>query len=205
MELSKLPRIYLKEYKWNDLVYKPNSYTDPSTNIEYDLSHMKEMTTPLKYEYKNNNGDKEKGDVDVNVVFSPHCYTSELQAEDPRPVLVTDIYSDGSEKKRVFDLKRYEYSKRLVFVIKAISHKLCKESAVKGKALRLEDPDKKNPKKGVYILFKVRESKGTVKMYVETAHERRNEPYGFHAKNHAKKYMLILGDIIKSLNDKAST
>lgn len=192
-------RTYRKEYKWNEKIYRNNKHINLETGVEYDLSHMLPMSATLVFEYKNEENEKVKGEITANVIFDPHCYTSEIVENDPRPTLVTDIYSDGTTSIRGFDINRYNYSKNLPLIIKGLSHKMCKESTIFGKAIRLEQQDKQNPKKGVYILLKTRiNKKSKLEIFVETAHYRNNEPHEANLKKPPKKYMLILGDIIKA-------
>ena len=78
--------------------------TSPSTEW---WTHMSSFTTPLKYEFKDlkNPKNKHKGELDVQVIFDPHCYTSEKKAGDNRDTLVTDHYDDGSHKERALLLR----------------------------------------------------------------------------------------------------
>lgn len=188
-----------RNYQWNDAVYKNSQYVDPSTDAVYDLSHMDPMYISLPYEYKDELNEKVKGVINAKVTFDPHCYTSEITTNDTRPTLITDNYNDGSQIKRGLDSKRYEYSKYLRLVISNLSHKICRESTTRGKAIRLEQQDRQNPRKGIYILLKTKlnQKNNELEIFVETAHYRNNEPFEADLKKIPKKYMLILGDMIK--------
>ena len=188
-----------ERFAWNNAVYRQQSYTDSKTGLSYCLKHMSSFTTPLKYEFKDlkNPKNKHKGELDVQVIFDPHCYTSEKKAGDNRDTLVTDHYDDGSHKERAFDLERYTYSHALVKIIKNLSHKVCRESQIFGKAIRLEDKDKKNPLAGVYIVMKLRKRDEKLTLYVETAHYRTNEPYDAKLKRIDERYMLIFGRLLR--------
>jgi hypothetical protein len=186
-------------FAWNTAVYRQQTYTDSQTGESYCLKHMSSFTTPIKYEFKelNNPKEKRKGVLDVLVVFDPHCYTSAKTPDDKRDTLVTDHYNDGSYQERAFDLERYKYSHALVKIITNLSYKTCRESQVPGKAIRLEDRDKKNPLAGVYVVMKLRPRDKKLTLYVETAHYRTNEPYDAKLKKVEEKYMLILGRLLR--------
>ena len=184
------------EYIWNMDVYREQAYLD-SSNVKYCLKHMATVTLPFLYQFKTSTGERKKGEIDIVVSFNPHCYTRSRNDNDIEPSLVTDHYSDGSRSDRVFDQKRYNYSLGLIKVIKNLSHKVCRSSRVVGKAIRLEDRDRHNPRKGVYIIMKLRRHGGTLRLYVETAHERNNEPYDAQLDKAEEKYMLILGRYLR--------
>lgn len=191
-------RTYRKNYRWNENVYHNHKYTDPQTGEVYDLSHMRDSQVKLIYSYKNEKNENVKGEIDAKIKFDHHCYTSEMkEEEEERPILVTDCYSDGSTKNRAFDLQRYNYSLALPKVIKGLPHKLCMESKNKGKAIRLEQQDRRNPRQGIYILLKTRITSNGIELFVETAHHRNNEPHEANLQKTPKRYMLILGDMIK--------
>ncbi len=189
----------IKNREWNKQLYKNKTYTDPDTGEVYDLSHMSNMKTSLKYEFKNNK-DKVKGEVDVNVVFDNHCYTREINDDEEVEILVTEEFC-GKIQNRCFDLERYEFSKKLPFIINNLSFKTCMESRASGKSIRLEEAkDKNRPHKGVYIFLKARayENSKTLTLYVETAHKRDLLPSDVRVKDIPRRYMQILGDLVKN-------
>jgi hypothetical protein len=190
-------RTYRTEYRWNESVYSDHTYTDPKTGITYDLSHMKDALVKLSYSYKNEQRENVKGEIDAKIKFDHHCYTSEMKGDDDRPILIIDYYNDGSKKNRAFDLQRYNYSLHLPRVIKELPHKQCRESKKKGKAIRLEQQDRRNPRQGIYILLKTRINTNGIELFVETAHHRNNEPHEADLQKTPKRYMLILGDMLK--------
>ncbi len=187
-----------KKREWNEQLYKDKSYTDPESGIVYDLSHLSDMTTSLQYEFKDNK-DKVKGKIDVKVVFDNHCYTREINDGEEVETLVTEEFC-GKVQNRCFDLERYEFSKKLPFIIKSLSFKTCMESKVSGKSIRLEEPERNSPHKGVYIFLKARayENSKTLTLYVETAHKRNSTPSDVRVKNVPRRYMQILGDLVKN-------
>lgn len=185
-----------ERYVWNNAVYSKRTYTDSQTGDSYCLQHMSTVTIPLTYEFKDGE-EKYKGQIDVKVIFDPHCYTSVKKDNDTRDTLVTDHYSDGSTEERALDIDRYNYSRGLVKVISNLSHKMCRESRIFGKAIRLEERDKRNPRSGIYILMKMRKTGNNLTLYVETAHHRTNEPFDVQLKNRDERYMLILGRMLR--------
>lgn len=190
--------IRIKE-EWNHTVHANNTYTDEN-DIHHCLKHMQNIkNSNIKFEFKDGKN-KHKGTVLVDIVFDHHCYTRERTIGDQKiPTLVTDIYSDGSTKERIFDSKRYNYSFTLVNILKNISHKMCRASRIQGKAIRLENRDKQRPAKGTYILMKLKNKSGKLILYVETCHERTNEPFDLKLEKKDDRYMLILGRWLKDL------
>lgn len=186
-----------KKREWNELLYQNKSYTDPISGVVYDLSHLSNMTTPLQYEFKDDEGKKHKGKIDVNVVFDNHCYTREINSGESVEILVSEEFA-GKTQIRCFDLERYEFSKKLPWIIKNLSFKTCMESKISGKSIRLEDPEKTHPYKGVYIFLKARayEDSKTLTLYVETSHKRNSTPRD--VKSTPRRYMQILGDLVKN-------
>lgn len=186
-----------EKYSWNSEVYNEKVYTDSKTGVSYCLKHMSTSTIPLKYEFKDGT-EKYKGELDVTVVFDHHCYTSSKKHGDARETLVTDHYNDGSFEERAFDMERYQYSHTLVKVISNLSYKMCRESRVVGKAIRLEDRDSRNPRSGIYILMKLRKTDNKpLTLYIETAHHRTNEPSDAQLKAQDERYMLIFGRMLR--------
>lgn len=185
-----------ERYEWNRAVYRQQTYRNSQTGEPFCLRHMTTQTFPFKYEFKQGS-EKYKGSIDVKVVFDPHCYTSVKGDEDTRETLVTDHYNDGSTQERALDPERYRYSQNLVKVIQNLSHKMCRESRMFGKAIRLEERDRQNPMTGVYILMKLKRMPSGLTLYVETAHHRTNEPFDVKLKDKDERYMLILGRLLR--------
>lgn len=194
---------------WNVTVYDTNSktYTDPVSGKDYALSHLSGIDNhSMKFETKIEQ-EKVKGSIDVRVVFDHHCYTREKNATDTLPVLVTDKYDDGTQKERVFDVSRYDFTFNLLNIIKNIDHKLClgsRRNLKANKVIRVEHRDKRNPRKGTYIVMKMKrfssDSMGFT-LYVETCHARNNMPPGMDLSNVERKHMLILGDWLKEQHE----
>ncbi|MDE9433467.1 hypothetical protein KKJ10_14330 [Xenorhabdus bovienii] len=186
-----------RTHTWNKQVYSNKTYIHPETGENFDLSHMTPKIISIKYEYHDERKNKIKGELNVQVIFSYHCYTKSLKKGENNTILVTE-YEDGVIKEhRIFDQSRYQYSFTLLGIILNISYKLCRESRIKGKVIRLKEKDKTNPAKGIYIIMKLKAKKEELILYVETAHYRKNEPYNAQLRKETRRFMLILGDMLK--------
>lgn len=191
-----MKKVIRKQHEWNNACYRNKEFTDPTTGAVFDFSHMVTKEIELEYIYKDDKKNKIKGKIKALAVFDHHCYTSEINENDDRVTLVTDMYSDGSAVNRGFDQERYTYSHKLLKVIENLSSKLCRESRILGKSIRLEDRDIRNPKCGVYIIIKARPKPNNLMLYIETAHYRNNEPEEADLRKEPRKYMFILGDLL---------
>ncbi|MBD2790716.1 hypothetical protein [Xenorhabdus szentirmaii] len=163
-----------RTYKWNEQVYRNRTYTHPETKKLFNLSHMAPKTIKVRYEYSDTFKNKIKGELYVRVIFSHHCYTKTIQNTDEKTVLVTEYENGVIKEQRIFDETRYKYTFMLLDVITNISYKICRESRLKGKVIRLEEKDRSNPQKGIYIIMKLKAKDESLFLYVETAHYRNN-------------------------------
>lgn len=84
---------------------------------EYDLQHLHPRTVVYTQPEKGANPPR---NYTVDVIFSLHCFTRGLENENSDPGL---LYSDSRET-RIFDLRRYELSKRLPGIIANLT--ICK-------------------------------------------------------------------------------
>ncbi|EPK3358357.1 hypothetical protein AB7W86_23320 [Providencia rettgeri] len=184
-------------YSWNTEVYHEREYFAPD-GTRYQLDHLSNQTHTYTYKYRDNNGERKKGSIDIEVRYDPHCFTHERKDGEVTPALSLDEFDDGSTKDRVFDHERYVNSFQLVQSIQYLSRKNCKESRIKGKALYFKQQDKQKPKYGLYVILKVRNISGRLVMFVETAHNRNNEPYKLSLSNKEETYDIILGRLIYS-------
>ncbi|MGM8474744.1 restriction endonuclease, partial [Enterobacter hormaechei subsp. steigerwaltii] len=156
------------------------------------------------------------GGIDGQVIIGKYRYL--IQAKRYRGHIALqhvqefdDKYDDGTKKERVFDLERYNFTFNLLNIIKNIDHKLClgsRRNLKANKVIRVEHRDKRNPKKGTYIVMKMKrfssDSMGFT-LYVETCHARNNMPPGIDLSNVERKHMLILGDWLKEQHEDVIT
>ncbi|MDC9581736.1 hypothetical protein PSI15_09185 [Xenorhabdus sp. PR6a] len=152
----------------------------------------------IKYEYNDSLKHKVKGESQVKVIFSHHCYTKTIQEDEESTILITEYENGIIKEYRTFDNVRYKYTFILLEVIVNISYKICRESRLKGKIIRLEEKDRNNPHRGIYIIMKLKVKKEELFLYVETAHYRNNEPINAQLKKESRRFMLILGDMLKN-------
>ncbi|WP_323857509.1 hypothetical protein [Xenorhabdus doucetiae] len=187
-----------KTYKWNEQVYCNRTYIHPETKESFELSHMAPKIIKIKYEYNDSLKHKVKGELQVKVIFSHHCYTKTIQKDEESTILITEYENGIIKEHRTFDNVRYKYTFILLEVIVNISYKICRESRLKGKIIRLEEKDRNNPHRGIYIIMKLKVKKEKLFLYVETAHYRNNEPINAQLKKESRRFMLILGDMLKN-------
>jgi hypothetical protein len=200
-------------YKWNTATYTNRTYTDPN-GVQFSLDDFDNQTYTYAYKYRDKDGNRKKGSIDIEVRFDPHCFTREKEAGDTQPALSYDVYDDNSTTERVFDDTRYKNKNNLINAIKHLSNKDCKESRTLGKALYFKQENPKKPSFGMYVVIKVKRKGNTLVMYVETAHNRNNEPYKLGLSDKKETYSIILGRLISQTwpdllpapeNEKAST
>lgn len=185
-------------YKWNTATYQNRTYTDPD-GVEFSLLDFDNQTYTYSYKYRDEEGNRKKGSIDIEVRFDPHCFTREREAGETQPALSFDEYDDHSKTERVFDRVRYENRTTLINAIKHLSNKDCKESRVTGKALYFKQENPKNPRFGLYVIIKVKRKGDRLVMYVETAHNRNNEPYKLGLSDKTETYSIILGRLISEV------
>lgn len=183
-------------YRWNKDVYCDRTYIAPCGK-KYSLEHLRTTTHNYKFKYRDDEGKRQKGNIDVEVRYDTHCFTSKRKDGDTTPALSFDDFNDGSNIERVFDLQRYENSHILVQTIKHLTRKNCKESRITGKALYFKQQDKRRPRYGLYVILKIRNESGKLVMFVETAHTRPNTPPKLDLSDREETYDIILGRLIK--------
>ena len=182
---------YKTHFEWNVAVYAERVYTDPDGNT-YDLSHTATQTHRFKYKYREN-GQRQSGDIEIDVHFDPHCFTREKVPGDTAPTLVIDQFNDGTTTDRVFDSQRYADSLYLAQIIPHLSNKDCQESRQNGKVLYFKRKDNRGKDYGLYVILKLRRQGNNVVMFVETAHTRSNVPYKMNVKPQKETFSIILG------------
>lgn len=185
---------YKTHFDWNAAVYAGRVYTAPDGST-YDLTHTNTQTYTFKYSYREQ-GKRQKGSIDIEVRFDPHCFTREKKDSDTEPTLVIDQFNDASSSERVFDLQRYQDSLYLAQVIPHLSNKDCQESLQDGKVLYFKRKNGQGQDYGLYVILKLRRKHGKLLMFVETAHTRRNLPYKMKLKPMKETFAIILGRML---------
>lgn len=139
----------------------------------YDLSHLHPFST--RYEQPSKDG-KPTRIYKVDVEFSLHCFTRGAKVhETPDSAL---FYSDSRET-RIFDLQRYQLSKRLPEIVNCLAQRRCYHTG-KGNFFTIEIVNELDGSRIEYdIFFAVSYSskKGFVKLYVQSAYIR-DEAHG---------------------------
>lgn len=184
-------------YDWNEDVYCDRTYTDPD-GTKYSLEHLRNQTYSYKYKFRDEGGKRQKGSIDIEVRYNPHCFTHERKSGETIPALSFDKFDDGSTVDRVFDLERYTNCEQLVQSIQYLSRKNCKESRIIGKALYFKQHNRQRPRFGLYVIIKIKNEGGKLVMFVETAHNRNNEPYKLALSDKEETYDIILGRLIQT-------
>lgn len=77
-------------------------------------------------------------EVDVVVFFSCHCFTHAVERDDRQPLPLRELYSDGRER-RVLNPQRYELSKQLPNVIRALGERQVRVEADRDNYFVLEE------------------------------------------------------------------
>lgn len=183
-------------YSWNEDVYCDRTYTAPD-GAKYSLEHLRAQTHNYPYKYRDDLGNRKKGNINIEVRYDPHCFTHERMSGENTPALSMDKFDDDSTIDRVFDHERYQDSHVLAQTIANLGRKNCRESRVVGKALYFKQKNRQRPRYGLYVIIKVRNESGRLVMYVETAHTRNNAPYKLALSSKEESYDIILGRLIK--------
>ncbi|MGX9419514.1 hypothetical protein ACWU4D_19545 [Vibrio sp. WJH972] len=184
-------------YIWNNDVYINREYISPDGNI-YCLKHLDNKTHNYKYKYRDDDGNRNSGSIDIEVRYDPHCFTRSRREGETTPALSFDTFNDGSTLDRVFDIERYNNSQYLIQAIQHLSNKSCKESRrQKSKVLFFKQKNRQRANYGMYVIIKLKKDNGKLIMFVETAHNRTNEPPKLDLSDKEETYSIILGRLIK--------
>jgi hypothetical protein len=139
----------------------------PYGGTVYDLAHLHPRTVTFTQPAK---GDKPERQYTVDVVFGLHCFTRGLKEnEQPDEAL---LYSDSREV-RVFDLRRYELSKRLPEIVAGLANRKCYHTG-HGNFFSIELIDEAGNKVEYDIFFAVSRSsrRGVLNLFVQSAYVR---------------------------------
>jgi hypothetical protein len=85
----------------------------------YDLSHLHPRTCQYEQAAKD---DKPSRVYTVDVIFSLHCFTRSLLADE---VADTALFYADNREMRLFDFQRYELSKQLPAIIETLDRRKC--------------------------------------------------------------------------------
>lgn len=182
-------------FDWNQAVCQDWVYTDPNGNT-HELAHMQTQSHHYKYRYRDAQKTLQKGVIEIEVRYDPHCFTCARPDGNTDPALVFDKFTDGSTADRIFDPARYAKTQALVKTIAGLSRKDCRESRQVGKALYFKQSDPKRPGVGYYVVIKLRNESSKLVMFVETAHERNNDPFKLDLSDKRETYDIILGRLL---------
>jgi hypothetical protein len=143
----------------------------------YDLSHLDgfayDLTIPAK-------DDKPEQVYRLNVTFSIHCFTRSARADE---VIERNVAYRDSRETRIFDVDRYQQSKRLREMLETLADKKCYHDK-HGNYYVFEVEDKAGVKGYYSVFFTVSKAgrKEGLNLYVTTAHVRPEPPGGKNVK-----------------------
>jgi len=138
----------------------------------FDLGHLDGFSYDLIVPAK---GDKAEQAYRLNVTFSIHCFTrGAKQGEEITKALA---YSDSRET-RIFDIDRYEQSRRLRAIVETLGERKCHHDK-HGNFYVFEIEDEHGVKRYYSVFFTVSKAgkKAGLNLYVTTAHMRSHPPY----------------------------
>jgi hypothetical protein len=143
----------------------------------YDLGHLDEFAYNLTIPAKD---EKPAQVYRLNVTFSIHCFTR--SARDGEIIERSVAYSDSRET-RIFDVDRYQQSKRLREMLETLADKKCYHDK-HGNYYVFEVEDKAGVKRYYSVFFAVSKAgkKAGLNLYVTTAHIRPKPPGGKNVK-----------------------
>lgn len=137
--------------------------------IVYDLSHL--HPTQIELIQPGIGGNPERCFA-IQVIFSLHCFTRSLKGSEASEIEHL-IYRDRRED-RVFDFGRYELSKRLPEIVKAIDRRACFHSG-KGNFFLIELLTSEGQRQEYEVYFEASRSGkrgGLINLYVQSAYVR---------------------------------
>lgn len=158
----------------------PKGYTDPTTLETFTFDHMApfEVTYPVRL--KDSDSADSEIEVEIQVIFSNHCYTRSKASNDPAelPILFKEKKRDGTVDERVFCSERWNFSKSLPDLIRALNDKNCLAGGSREIFYRIEHANPPGTPEGWYICFKLDASEKykNLTLSVRSAHYRTNRP-----------------------------
>ncbi|MCF6235081.1 MAG: hypothetical protein L3J70_01685 [Gammaproteobacteria bacterium] len=159
---------------WNPFIYK---------NKIYELGHLQPFAFTVVQEAKGHNPEKR---YSLEVIFSLHCFSrKQLNGE---VIEKEHLYSDNRET-RVFCFERYEWSKKLPYIIKSLENRKCYHAKNSNFfTVDVMGDEGVTEKYEVYFTLSKSKKKGVINLYVQSAYvrskdheqERKNKkPIGF--------------------------
>ena len=127
----------------------------------------------------------------VQVIFSLHCFTRNLEDGEPAPVKAMS-YSDSRET-RIFDFTRYELSKQLPAIVQQLQGRKCFHSG-KGNYFVIElvsDAGEQNEYE-VYFDASRSSERGVINLFVQSAYIRDKAHTGNRPRKKPIKFDIIL-------------
>jgi hypothetical protein len=168
--------------------------TDPLTKQSYSVEHLKPFL--VNYRIKFDNGPT---DVSLHVHFSSHCYTRSRKEDDlDLAILRKEAKHDGTIDERVFCKNRWEFSKSLPSIIKALHSKKCFLGGSRKMFYRQESPTYPGNYDGWYICARlgVSENHKNLTMSIRSAHWLTNRP--FEVRGSSKPFYALLSQFYSS-------
>ena len=170
--------------KWQDFKYD---------GITYDLRHLHPRTFRFSRPAENN---KPAEIYKVEVIFSSHCFTRGPKTDAYDASLV---YPDTYEV-RLFDIRRYEMSKRLPDIIQALPESKPRHNRNRRNFFSVELIAENGISVEYDIFFKVRKiAKGRLQMIVETAFIRDPDHNSNRPEGKPVRFWIILHNTLNNL------
>ncbi|WP_321473223.1 hypothetical protein [uncultured Paludibaculum sp.] len=161
---------------------------------EYDLCHLHPATITYTQEAR---GGKPARCYAVDVVYSMHCFTRGIKADErPNP----DLCYRDSRETRVFDFRRYELSRQLPGIIRDLCTRKVYHSG-RGNFFTIEIIDKRTGARLEYEIYFVasRSSrKGRIDLVVQSAYVRDPEHLANRPKLKPIAFPVILFNVLNN-------
>ena len=133
----------------------------------YDLTHLHSCMMQFQRPEKD---EKPATTFNVDVSYGLHCFTRKApQAEQHDKRLE---YSDARET-RLFDLKRYEYSKLLPHIVKSLADRRCRQTGFSNYlTIECRAENRKTVEYDVFFTVSKSSRKGRLNLFIQSAYVR---------------------------------
>lgn len=152
-----------------------STWTDPDTEVNYDLDHFLSFTTAYEIRFPN-----ETREVETLISFSNHCYTrSWREGDDERYIVDRQTLKNGNEDIRVFCSERWAFSVNLREIIEELLYKTCLMGGNQEILYRQEDAPRPGDHSGWYICMRLAyrpDEDIPFQIWVRSVHHRDNRP-----------------------------